>query len=247
MSKALALLRQVPEISGEGQAGPMLGLAAQLLAAGNSARANVKHADVILRAAVSIIETVRADLAASAPSARKPYQARTPRKQRANHSVADSSRGLRANPGSTGASNGGRGDDRALAVAAAPAIPPVRRPRGPRRLGGGRAEESDPEILDHNGVTATVGERSASIEHADRVIEVTPRQGRLVACLARAMPQPVDRKFIAGKVWEGARIPEAHETIISNLIAPIITPLAGMGLTLKTVRGVGLSLQKAGE
>lgn len=96
-------------------------------------------------------------------------------------------------------------------------------------------------------MTATIGERSASIEHADRVIEVTPRQARLVACLARAMPQPVDRKFIAGKVWAGSRVPDFYEQIISQVFTPIVAPLAEIGLTLKTVRGVGLSLQKAGE
>lgn len=119
----------------------------------------------------------------------------------------------------------------------------------PRRSlnGGGAGEEADPEIHDHNGVTVTIGQRSASVEHAERVIEVQPRAGRLIACLARAMPHPVDRKFIAGRIWAGTRIPEAADTAITNIMAPIVAPLAGIGLTLKTVRGVGVALQREGE
>lgn len=87
--------------------------------------------------------------------------------------------------------------------------------------------------------------RGGFVTFADNVIEMTGKQARIVACLARGMPHPVDRLFIAKRVWAGERVPESYETVISNYISPIIAPLAGIGLTLKTVRGVGLSLQKA--
>jgi DNA-binding response OmpR family regulator len=152
-------------------------------------------------------------------------------------------------PAKVEAPAGGRRRRRRTKVArveAEPPKPPEEAPApAPRPERGGAGEEPEPEVFDHNGVTVTVGQRSASVEHANAVIEVQPRAGRLVACLARAMPHPVDRKFIAGRIWAGTRIPEASDTAISNLMEPIKQPLAELGLVLKTVRGVGIALQKA--
>lgn len=222
MSKLPAL---APPIAADASRPDLLDVASLLFdtARGQPAAARL----TLLDAAQILIDRARADLAAPAQVAAPARRART--------NGAAHRRKIRA-PASVPQAQ------------AATAPPPARRDAAP---GGGQRskveDEAEPEILDHNGVTATIGARSASIEHADRVIEVSPRQARLVACLARAMPQPVDRKFIAGKVWAGQRVPEASDTIISNLVQPIVAPLAAMGLTLKTVRGVGVALQKAGE
>lgn len=101
--------------------------------------------------------------------------------------------------------------------------------------------------MTHNGVTVMIAGADASVAFGDDTITVNVKQGRLVAALARAMPNPVGRDFLANKMWTGQRVPAAYETIISNIMSPIIAPLAGIGLTLKTVRGVGVALQKAGE
>lgn len=234
MSQALALLQDVPALSDGAGPGPMLGLAVQLLAAGNEARRNPRHADAILAAAISIIETVRTDLATPAAAQRVARQAREP-KAKKNAAPKREPRQVTAAPAS------------AREVYVAPKPAPVTTSRA-AVAGGGRTVAIDPlESAVWNDVKITFAADGCSVAHEGYrdAVDLSVKQARLISCLARAMPQPVDRKFIAGKVWASERAPAEFSNIISSMIRDIIEPLAGIGLTLKTVHGVGLSLQKA--
>jgi DNA-binding response OmpR family regulator len=75
------------------------------------------------------------------------------------------------------------------------------------------------------------------------VIGVTARQARLFAALAPAMPQVVDRAFLIKKIWAGQRIPEFAEQILGALVRDSAVAAASIGLSINSVRGVGVALQ----
>lgn len=100
------------------------------------------------------------------------------------------------------------------------------------------------EIVDHNGVTVSLVAGEEKVTFGELEIEVKPRHARLVACLAAANFLPVARNFIAKRVWAGERVPEFHEQLLSSLSTEVNPALEQLGLTIKTVRGVGLALAK---
>lgn len=221
------------------------------------------HADAVVAAALAVLDALAIALRGKPTpmprTKRKPVKAKT-RRRRAKRSVADSSRRLRAKPGSTGASKVGRAHDRALAVGAAPAIavaeiPPVRvaparaaeaTPQAPRQVapGGGQAETT---TVRHHGVRIEHGDIAGVVEHGGNEIVVSAKQARFIACLAAAAPHPVGRDFIAKKIWVRERVPEFADQALSDHMGRLADPLGSIGLAFKTVRGVGIALQKAGE
>jgi DNA-binding response OmpR family regulator len=95
-----------------------------------------------------------------------------------------------------------------------------------------------------HGVTVCLDPDAESIFYGGRLMELTPRQARLAAALAAGMPNPIDRKFLIGKVF-GAAAPEFADTLLGQLARQLNTAAAACGLIVKTVRGVGIALQAA--
>ncbi|MCZ7564721.1 MAG: hypothetical protein M5U08_13855 [Burkholderiales bacterium] len=206
-----------------------------------------------LSAAVDAILAARAELArldetlraAGAPEAAHGAPARDPQaaqaaqaaQGKAGAETAASSRPSRAkraragihSPGPAGARGGGA---EIPAFLPAPAKPPAPRPPKPA------APARDP--LFANGVEITFGP-DADVTYAERTTEITERQAELLAVLAPAMPLPVGRDFIAGKLW--ASPPTHADVMLGEIASSLKAALPGIGLQLKTVRGVGIALQ----
>lgn len=100
------------------------------------------------------------------------------------------------------------------------------------------------QVVEHHGVTISLLAGEEKVTFGELEIEVKPKQARLVACLAAANFLPVARDFIAKKVWAGERIPEFAGQMLGGLCADTKPALEQLGLTIKTVHGIGFVLQK---
>lgn len=110
----------------------------------------------------------------------------------------------------------------------------------PQRAPAPPAERVAPVTI--NGVTidATAGDESVSFN--GKAMEVKARMAELAVHLARAMPSPVDRKFLAKKMWAG-KAPEFAEQILGVLASELDRALSAIGLEVVLPRGVGIGMR----
>jgi hypothetical protein len=71
-------------------------------------------------------------------------------------------------------------------------------------------------------------------------MEITARQAQLLALLVRASPQPVGREFLIPRLWRSP--PTFASQMLSQRVGDCGSAAAAVGLTLRTVRGVGIAL-----
>lgn len=107
------------------------------------------------------------------------------------------------------------------------------------------AIEIDPsEIVERDGISVWIKPGVERIQHAGREVELNARQAALAAALVRATPVPVDRTHLINKVWKG-RAPACADTVLGAIATDLRTACEPIGLVVKTVRGVGISIQRA--
>lgn len=97
--------------------------------------------------------------------------------------------------------------------------------------------------LERSGITIHFDRGAEAIELAGKLAKLSGRQAQFLAVLLKATPEPVDRKFIARKLWAGEGVPPSYDVSLSELAIALRATLAPIGLTVKTVRGVGIALQ----
>jgi hypothetical protein len=95
----------------------------------------------------------------------------------------------------------------------------------------------------HNGVHVDVG--AGRIRFAGRAANLKQREALLIALLARAMPNPVDRNFLAKRVWAKQRIPEDAAALLDQMARASAPQLGAIGLEIKVVKNVGIALRAA--
>lgn len=119
------------------------------------------------------------------------------------------------------------------------------RPRAESPGGGQAPPAAPPELLDANGVSVAIAAAGAVVSFGAAELTLRVKEGRMVACLARAMPHPVDPTFIAERVLGASR--DFDLTTLAAMVARVTPLLAGIGLRLRKVGITGFSLQKEGE
>lgn len=131
------------------------------------------------------------------------------------------------------------------------AVKASRRTRAPDGASGGGQAKPAPAAaasradVTYNDVTVRFSPGVESIEHGDKLVRVNARQALFVSLIARTMPVPCDRGFIARALWSGQRVPDSSEQILTTLAGELRPRLAEVGLDIKTVRGSGFALAPA--
>lgn len=96
-----------------------------------------------------------------------------------------------------------------------------------------------------NRVTIVFDKGHEAITYDGKSMELNARQAQVLYVLARAMPNPVDRKHIASKLW--ATPPQFWEQTVSNVVRECGRAVDGVGLEVKSVPGVGVLLRPREE
>ncbi|MDQ2083665.1 hypothetical protein RA307_26060 [Xanthobacteraceae bacterium Astr-EGSB] len=73
-------------------------------------------------------------------------------------------------------------------------------------------------------------------------VRLNARQAQLVRLTARGMPAPIDRRHLIARLW-GATPPSSADIVLGQVAKACDEALRPEGLTMKTVRGVGIALQ----
>lgn len=121
-------------------------------------------------------------------------------------------------------------------------LPPPRREvatEKPADGGGARKEGGGTAV---NGIFIDLKQDEESVTFRGKSTEVTTRQARLVALLARPRPQPVAESFLVGALWEG-RPPKDAAELLRQICADLKGGMSSIGLDLRTVKGVGYQLK----
>lgn len=205
--------------------GNMLQLVAGLLQSANGRRAqSPAQAVTIIDAATMLLGSVRAEISAalSAPAAAIAPAQRKTRVPRGGGRTAKKSRKPRTPKRAA----------KPRPAAAAPSAPAT------------AAKPAGELVVQAAGFAVDLTEGQETIGADKGVLDVTKKQARLLAALARATPNPVDRSFLIGKVW-GASPPTFADQMLSSLCGELRAPLATIGLETKITKGVGISLALA--
>jgi len=120
----------------------------------------------------------------------------------------------------------------------APSTPAAARPAA-KPASGPAAPASPQQIVTYNGITIcrTAGCEHVTFKGADA--EVSPRGAHLVEMLAKVMPNCIDDVFLTGKLWTTR--PPGWTTSL-DMIVTDLKSLKGIGLEVRTQRGVGRQL-----
>jgi hypothetical protein len=104
-----------------------------------------------------------------------------------------------------------------------------------------RAKTSPARALtyEHAELTVDLTPNEESVTRHGHIEAVSPRGAKLVAALAKAMPNCVADKFLIGKLWDVA--PGNASALLEMVIADLKV-LKGIGLEIRTHRGVGRQL-----
>jgi hypothetical protein len=125
---------------------------------------------------------------------------------------------------------------------AAPA--PAPRPPVPAKPNGGAKRVEPPVTI--NGVHIDFTPDAETVTFKTKAMEVTKRQAQMIAALARGMPNPIARDFLRTKLF-GQNDKAAAELALDTISMDLLKAVGGIGLVLKTVKGVGFALQEAGK
>lgn len=93
-----------------------------------------------------------------------------------------------------------------------------------------------------NGVTIDPTPDAESVTFNGKTMEVTAKQARLVALLARPRPAPVALSFLVNALWDGKPPATAGESV-KQIAADLQKALSPIGLDLRLVKGVGYQLK----
>lgn len=99
--------------------------------------------------------------------------------------------------------------------------------------------------VEANGVTVCFDPEDEAITYRGKTMEVTYRQAKVAAILARAMPHPVGREFIVGKLFNGGTPPSTAGMVVDQVAVELGKAITGIGLKVNVVRGIGFSLGEA--
>lgn len=123
-------------------------------------------------------------------------------------------------------------------AAAPPEVLPKAKPQtpAPTVTGGGTTDT----LLELHGVSISLKPDDGQVSYRGKTTEVTDKQAQLAALLLKGSPHPIDREFLSEKLgFRG----EFRDTSLGTLIGDTRRAVETIGLTLKTIRGVGVSLQ----
>lgn len=122
------------------------------------------------------------------------------------------------------------------------------KPRAQRKARSRRedppAETPAPAAISAEGIIVNESEGEQSISFNGKTTELLPASARLAAALVKAAGQPIGRAHLVKKVW-GASAPASAETMLGALVGQLREACAGLGLEVKTIRGVGVSIAPA--
>jgi hypothetical protein len=121
-------------------------------------------------------------------------------------------------------------------------------PPSPAKAAAPAAVEKPGEAVDAielQGVTVCFTRDEESVSCRGKTMEVTAQQAKLVATLLRAMPNPVNFDFVVSKMWSKPAPSSARTVLIFQIASACRDALAPIGLEIKTMKGVGMSLSKA--
>lgn len=114
----------------------------------------------------------------------------------------------------------------------------------PRERQAGAEPAAAVAPVEANGVSVNLSEGAESVTFKGKTLSVSDRQARFILAVARGMPNPVDRSFIAKKVWPSGKVPEFYEQILGQFCSTLADPMATIGLRPEGVRGVGIVLKE---
>jgi hypothetical protein len=134
----------------------------------------------------------------------------------------------------------------APAVAAARPAAPVAVPKpaaAPAKPAAPRQVEP-PAVA--NGVTVNFDPDDEAVTFRGKSMEVTYRQAKVAAMLARAMPHPVARSFIVRNLFDG-NPPATADMVVDQIAMDLGKAVAGIGLKVNVVKSLGFSMGEAGK
>ncbi|HEY4775826.1 MAG TPA: hypothetical protein VIH40_13525 [Xanthobacteraceae bacterium] len=106
------------------------------------------------------------------------------------------------------------------------------------------AARSDPaSVTSVHGLTIDRTLEAESVSFAGHSMEVTAGQAHLALLLARAFGTPIDRGFLAEKLFPN-QSQQSRETSLVAVSGKLKAALAGIRLDVHTVRGVGIVLRE---
>ncbi len=120
---------------------------------------------------------------------------------------------------------------------------PQHEPPAPARVPVAISEKR-PAPITTEGVTVRFNANSESVSYRQKTMEITYRQAQVVAILAKAKPQPVDRKFIIDRAFNG-KGRDAAGMALDQIYMDLSKALPGIGLQIKNIKGVGFALQES--
>lgn len=120
---------------------------------------------------------------------------------------------------------------------------PAPRPSMPVKPNNRGAKRVEPPVT-INGVHINFTPDAEIVSFKSKAMEVTRRQAQMIAALARGMPNPIGRDFLRTKLF-GQNDRLAAELALDTISMDLTKALGGIGLVLKTVKGVGFALQEA--
>lgn len=92
------------------------------------------------------------------------------------------------------------------------------------------------------GVTVVTAPDNEEVTFNGKSMEVEARQAQLTLMLARGMPNPVDRDFLCKRLFP-TQSKQSAGTSLGTLASATKAALAGIGLDVHTVRGIGVVLR----
>lgn len=100
-----------------------------------------------------------------------------------------------------------------------------------------------PPTVNVNGVTIVFEDENEHVTFRGQSMEVTARQAKFVAVIARNMPEPCGRTEITNRMW-GQQPPGKVDAVLDQIATDLINALAPIGLTVTSYRGVGFALKE---
>jgi hypothetical protein len=121
---------------------------------------------------------------------------------------------------------------RQLKTLRGPQAKPASAPKHPASSGPSRAA-----AFEADGVSIC----ECVLSFCGKTVKLTPREAQLAAVMARAMPNLMDYRELAKRVWQRPFDDQA-KGLVSQTAGVLRSKLATVGLDLKTVHGMGFAL-----
>jgi hypothetical protein len=128
-------------------------------------------------------------------------------------------------------------DDDPRAREPAPRAPAARDSPPAKTVAAGGANPS----YSAHGVTVDLRHGEESVSYKNKMMDISTRQAALTVALLRGAPSAIGCEFLRDKILTDVAS-HMRETTLDMACAELKKALAGVGLDLKTVRGVGYSI-----